>query len=444
MAKEKLHAILLGEGCCSIVVGDRNQLRTIALSAEGGLNEQYADLATQHIISNPFLTLPSAWCYAATFNLDDLGGKPRYETMLYQLEEYLPMDAELLAASFEVDSHNRTAIGCAVESKPIKQVIDDLELQGIMIGGICPEIMLAYQALKDQNQIKQNHRFVLLQDEGETISLLQMHDGKIVRWLLCDSNDVLDLLRNNIHVDDEVTSLLAVGLRDDLSYKLNKQNKIQIDRIDVDMQQLIAQGGASLHQSERLPSFDLRRGDLANQGFNSRYRLPFGVATACVLLLLISVVAVLNFRAYEYGLQAAQTRASIEDQYQQAFPGKSVPLGVIGRLASEVKRIKGMSQTGQATPEQQSAMQTLAQILTHLPKEMRFQLTELQLEPKQIRLYGSARSHVDANKIAKALDDVEEYTFELLRTENQDSRSVTFSIAGVKTAKQLPNDRRQR
>ncbi|QQE11330.1 hypothetical protein JD969_03690 [Planctomycetota bacterium] len=444
MAKEKLHAILLGDGCCSLVAGDKDRLRTIALSAEVDSAKQYADIATQYAIHNPLLALPSAWCYTATFNLDDLSGKPRYETMLYQLEEYLPMDAETLTASFAVDQHKRTAVGCAVESKPIKQVVDDLELQSVMIGGICPEMMLAYQALKDQNQIKQDHQFVLLEDEGDTISILQMHDGKIIRWYLCDSKSVIDQLCEQIHVDNKITAVLAVGLPDDLSLELSKQDKLQIDRIDVGVQQLIAKGAASLQQSERLPSFDLRRGDLTNQVFSSRYRLSLGLAVACVLLLLLSVVAMLNIRAYEYGLQTAETRASIEEQYQQAFPGKSVPLGVIGRLESEVKRIKGMSQAGQATPEQQSAMQTLTRILNQLPKEMRYQLTELQIESKQIRLYGAARSHVDANKIAKALDRVAGYTFELLRTENQDSRSVAFSIAGVKTDKRLPNERGQK
>ncbi|QQE12596.1 hypothetical protein JD969_03775 [Planctomycetota bacterium] len=51
---------------------------------------------------------------------------------------------------------------------------------------------------------------------------------------------------------------------------------------------------------------------------------------------------------------------------------------------------------------------------------MRYQLTEVQIEPKQIRLDCAARSYVDANKIVKALDRVEGYIFELLRIENQD------------------------
>ncbi|QQE13180.1 hypothetical protein JD969_06885 [Planctomycetota bacterium] len=127
--------------------------------------------------------------------------------MLYQLEEYLLMDSEMLTTSFEVDSHKRTAIGCAVESKPIKQAINDLELQGIMVGGICPEIVLVYQALTDQNQIKQNHQFLLLRDVGEAISILQMYDGKIIRWHLYDSKDILDLLREQVHVDNEIISI---------------------------------------------------------------------------------------------------------------------------------------------------------------------------------------------------------------------------------------------
>ncbi|QDU34571.1 hypothetical protein KS4_26410 [Poriferisphaera corsica] len=454
--KDLLHAILIGESTCSLVVSRGNKLRTLILNPDSNSEDRndfelvgFESATGNCIIGNPILSLPSAWCYTATVRQDVTNKRPRYETMLYQFEEFLPMDAEMLTASFETDIQQRSSIGCAVETKPIVQILTKLESKGIAVGCICPTIMLVYHALLKQKVLQPECRWLLIAEPNDAVSVVEIKNRKILHWRLLD---VSDLSENEYFSAESIKSgapvnILSVELPDRILDDLKSKDNLKINIVAKDVQSLVAEGALALQQDESLPIFNLLRGELAPRSSLQRYCFPIAYFLVSLILLLMSMVMVLNLRSNQYSQRISTSHEALTNLYQQSFPGKSVPLGVMGRLESEYRKVKGISRQGNVAPKPRSALDALAQILNQIPDDIRFKLTELQIEPNQIRLYGSARSHVNANKIVGALGNgkaVAGYTFELLRTENQTDRSVSFSIVGEKVTQPAYADRSHR
>ncbi|WP_432799805.1 hypothetical protein [Poriferisphaera sp. WC338] len=450
--KHEIHAILFDDDHAVIVAdGDvdfkitsipiiKDQERPSAIVDPKALE----DAISNKRINEPLVGLPSDWCYVASIQLNE-SKRSRLSTMLFQLEEFLPLDAEQVAASFHINSHSAMALGCAIEAKPLQRILAELEDRGISPGAICPKVFFVFHVLQHQKKIPDSCQAIILPEPNGIYSIIQLHSGRIVSWRLLTEKD---LLRDEVHVSilsgvdldqsDNTKLILGVDLSDDLVRELQERCDLKLEIVATPILELLYEGAVDLHRREKVPVFNLRTGPLAVQSSWLRYQKQGVFAALGVCLLLISILVSLSIRARAYRHEFDQANQAMIELYQEAFPGQSVPLGIMGRLQSEQRKLQSTNAESVQLPEQRSMLFTIRDVLSYLPIDIRFKLDELQIEARQIRVYGTTRSHVDANKIVAGLRNIEDYNFELLRTDQTADRTVSFSIVGLLKQKSQP------
>lgn len=103
------------------------------------------------------------------------------------------------------------------------------------------------------------------------------------------------------------------------------------------------------------------------------------------------------------------------------------------RLASERRKLAGLcghdapgATVASARPV--SALIHLQGVLTSLPKEIRYRIEQLRIDPGEIRIDGQARSHAEADQLAVALRKSGRYQADLRKTELLKDRGVSFLL----------------
>ena len=183
---------------------------------------------------------------------------------------------------------------------------------------------------------------------------------------------------------------------------------------------------ASLHASEILagavsPWIELRRDQLAPSSRLSVYRSPLRGAVAAVALLLVSVCFASLWHGRQYQALAHGYAAQQVDIYKSALPGQRVPGSVLGRVASERKKLAGLGGETLDAPapgkRSSSALDQLRTVLSSIPVEGRFRILELSVAPELVRIGGQARSHADAERLSVALRETGSYEVDPPKTQ---------------------------
>src|SRR5687768_588322 len=83
------------------------------------------------------LAVPSAWCLCANVTSGDLPARGNRATLVYRLEEKLPVSAEDVVADFIPAADGATAFGVCVEKKVLAPLVESLESRGVAVEAIC-------------------------------------------------------------------------------------------------------------------------------------------------------------------------------------------------------------------------------------------------------------------------------------------------------------------
>lgn len=424
--------VLIGygaEGVLSLAVEADSDASTTDMAVGCQLAAKQAGWA----LGQPVLALPTRMCLAASIRADGLHRTGRAAGMLYRLEEFLPVDAELVTADFV--SGGNQALGVAVLTDQVKHLVEAFEGEGITFCAIVPASMLALQtALAGEASVG-----LVLLLANDRYDAFELDDGRPVCWTQGPTTpQSLEGLLTS-HRRDEDTTRLWVAADNESAFNLLTScwDTAAVDRNPVAPITLIGESAHQIARHGHAPLVDLQRGALAAKDRLERVRAPFWCAAAALMLLLTTVCVCNLWRSQQLTAVMIASQNLQQDMYREAFPGQNVPPAVLSRLRSEQRRLAGMSGQSDQLPAWGSSLSLMQQVLASLPDDLRYRILELRLDLSEVYVDGQARSHGDADKIAAKLRSTGGFTVDPPRTENLADQGVAFTLIGRSEPKYL-------
>ncbi len=438
-----LIALEPSQGFAARVAGLQVEVRPFAWPAEGDATAARAEAIREALASLAYdgsglgLGLPSSQVLAAQVLCDNLPRQGRHAALLYRLEEHLPIDAEKLTADFLPAAGGR-ALGVAVETAPVRGLLDRLAQVGVETEVICPTAFLALWQIARQADTRAD--YVLL-GFADHVDVFRMADSQPVAWYVAppDAAEVaravqVDLLTHPADADAG-TGLVAGPLEAGFLDAVGAATGVACRQVaESSCVTPAAQATPAALNGEGAGWVNLCRDGLATANRLRRLRRPIGAAVALALVLLAVVSAGAWWRGRLYRAESDRLVEAQQAIFSRLYPNTSVPIGVRRWLASEASRLAGLSGAGETLPKTPAALDALRHVAQGLPTDLRFRLVDLRIEPAEIFLEGQARSHADAEAVARGIAKAGPFTMEPPRTESLVKGGVAFTLAGKQAA----------
>ena len=380
------------------------------------------------------LGVPSDQVMPAPVATDGLPRKGRRALLVYRMEEHLPMDAEELSVDF-LPAVGGRALGVAVETAPLRDLVNRLEASGVEVESIVPTSLLVLWQLVTQS--KEQADFFILGSAGR-VDIFRMTDGRPVSWHVT-SLETADVCRA-IHVDllataggDAPPRAVCAG-----SFTQEQVQAIASDtglavthREDPSCPTLASQ---ALAAGQDAGWINLRRGGLAPTDRLRKLQRPLKVTAALALALVAVVTGGSWLRAALYDAETARLLDRQRAVFVRLYPNAATPPAVRRWLESEALRMAGVSGAAGTMPQSQPALETLRQVTAGLPKGLKLRILDLRIEPAEVFIEGQARNHADAETVARGIAQQGSFVMEPPRTENLVKGGVAFTLAGKPAA----------
>jgi hypothetical protein len=380
------------------------------------------------------LALPSSWCLTATINTEDLERGNRRRAMGFRLEEHLPISAEQVVADFIAYTKDE-ALGVAIDHDRVEPIVAALEAAGFDVRHICPAAMLAAAAATERDPALSAAVIAYRHDGTTTYDLVELDRGKPVRWWWSaeDADDIANHLRQ-IPSRAASPAVAFIGPSE-------ARQAVVPDAVDVawqtvkldDADHAATDMGLKTLAEQAPPLVDLRVDRLAAANRYEIYRRPLLFAAAAVALLIVSVCFAAQWRGRAYQQIERGLAQKQVDIFNATMPNQRVPRGGIikRRLVSEQRKFADLSgQVADGQPDElllrADALTDLYRVLSALPKDLRFRILDLGVEPDLVRLDGQALSHGEAERIATALRQTGRYDVEPPKTQALKEGGVSF------------------
>ena len=356
------------------------------------------------------LALPSSLCLSATVDTAGLPRQHRRSALLYRLELALPLAAEDVAADFLQHPRQPSAVGVAVAVAAVRPWVDALESAGVTVAAICPAALLAIDRPADG---------LLAWGHGSAVDLFSIVGGQVTSWytLPAEPDDVRPYLPAA-----PVTDARLVGVPDAVAELIGGT------RSSADW----ATAATAVVLAGRRPRVDLARDGLAPHGWASAGRRAFvGVGLAAAVFGLACCGAML-WRSLGYQRLADAQVDRQQRIFHELFPGRPAPADVRSRLGSDARGLASpTADTGAAGP---AAVVVLHTLLSHLPADVRFQLTELRVSDGQFHIEGTVPTRSDADVLAAAVREGTGVPVDTPQTNQDGPRAVHFVLTGSTSA----------
>lgn len=382
------------------------------------------------------LGLGSDRVYAARIASDGLPRKGRRAALLYRLEEHLPLDAENLTADFLPASGGRT-LGVAVETGATRQVLDRLAAVGVQVEAVCPTALLTLWQVMEGLQEKADFFLLGAPDHAD---VFRVSDGGPLSWysVPCDPREVsravhADLLIHPAQAGSAV-DLVSGPLPPEFLDAVAAETGLACRRVTEEPSAVLAARAApALLSGAGAGWVNLRRDRLGAADRWDRLRRPVRTVAVLAIALLATVIGGAWWRAERYDAEADRLIREQRAVFAHLYPNREVPAGVRRWLASEATRLAALSGAGEATPRPSGALETLRKVASGLPQDLRFRVVMVRVEPTEVFLEGQARSHADAETVARGIAG-QGITMEAPRTESLAKGGVAFTLVGQPAA----------
>lgn len=376
------------------------------------------------------LAVPSGWALSASFSAENLPRSHRHQAMTYRLEEQLPLAAEELTADFV--EHGRTALGIAVRSDRLSEILFELEAAGVFVRLVCPAAILAVQGLRDRLP-SSGPSFAAIVLDGQ-VELVGLRDGRSMSWeaLPLEPAGLTAAVRAGMlsASEDEPVPILTCELAERLRCELAAVGDAHVDAVaDTSALDLVGRGAAAVLAGRARPWCNLRRDRLAPA---DRLRPVRAALTACAvtfLMLLVALIAATAWRASRQEGLAEGYRADQAAVFRKLHPGQAVPTAVHWRLEAEARRVSGLRGGSAQAPTRRSGLERLQEVFARLPEGVAVQVLELRIEPTGFLIEGRVKGHVDAERIASSLRESPAVEVDPPRTERL-PKVVAFTLTG--------------
>ncbi len=400
------------------------------------------------------LAIASSWCLSAKVSTDRLERGRRRRSMMFQLEEHLPIASEQFVADF-IECSGSKALGVCAELDRLERIVAALGDAGLKVIHICPQALLTAATLVEQQPdacavVINNSRDA--DDACCEFDLITVEKGHPSQWrwiageeaLLCDELESL----NDPNAADR--AVLWTGSPQPISRVARSVPHLRLrDESREQSCELAVLAASKILSGQSAPWIDLCRDSLAPADPMAVYRRPLTIFAVAMVILLVTVIAVTQYRAGRYEELVSEHAQAQVDLFKEALPGQRVPASIRSRLQSELQRLwaKAGPQADSGTTGDQakigsavadSALESLHTVLTGLPGQIRFRINDLSIEPGLIRIDGQAQSHLDAEQIAISLEGTARLDVEPPRTQALAGGGVQFSFTAKPRVKPHP------
>lgn len=398
---------------------NENQPASVRVPIAGSISESIATLKKHfddlHYDGSPLLlAIPSSWCLCATLDAKDLDRSTRRTALMYRLEEHLPLSAEEITADFILHD-NAQALGICAETSKLHELIQSLNTAGIPICHVCPTAILACQHLQTIHpQAK-----TLLGD----MDYLQLHKGKPIhwQWLNGDADSANSL---SFPLSTDPSTLI---FRD--THCPKSLDPSQIITLEHSQREAALLSGLAILSNASKPWIDLRCDNLVSAAAFQTH--PLKMLAAAFAVLLLSLIAITQYRAHQYASLAAQYADQQIAAFKTVMPNQPIPGSIQSRLSSERQRLsnlKGQDTSKSPALNAPSALAQLKTILRNLPSNLRFQIKDLNIRPEGIIVDGLTLTHAQAEEIAASLRQTGQYDVDAPKTQTN-AQGVSFNFS---------------
>ena len=345
------------------------------------------------------IALDSPSCFFAKITGDDIGTTNDRKSLLFEMESSLPFDAEQAVADFT--EQDGVIAGVAIDQDRWLPLVEALDDAGVLVEAVAPLSVMAANALIAEGKLASGDVMIWSRDHCTDV----MHLGKrhVSDWRhVSSSSPRLPAELNAIRASDIAT--------DRLRWIERPIDGSHDDVINESMDAAATRRAATLLGMRDTAWYDLRRDRLAASDPLRPYRGPLRMlAIAASVFLCIAMVA----SYYRKTLLDRETSRVQEQQtsvFKETFPGARVPAALLSRIRSEHRKALGSRRLGAGSKNAdnqiapQSALQVLDAFLVGMPKNVRYQFTQVDIQDGDLRADVQIRAHNDAGKIAASLE----------------------------------------
>ncbi|MBI1335787.1 MAG: hypothetical protein GC164_02365 [Phycisphaera sp.] len=382
------------------------------------------------------LAIPSSWSLCAVIDTAGLERSGRRKAMGYLLEEQLPLSTENFVADYldlsAKGSTTQRTLGVCAAGDRLKGAVVAAERAGLLVEHICPFAMLTGQHLIRATPGADG---ILIRDhEGSVCDLLAFTEGRPAAWRwLPDDTSLSAALQEWVGEVRQESHLVTTGFAGDLCLPEGHCVRTTQHAGD-DAMTLAAKAGADVLRGDLEAWIDLRRDALAAPRRRALTKAPMFALVVAMVLFMLSVMAVAQWRGRAYAVLANSFGDQQAELYKKTFPDqRRVPAYIAGRMESEMRRYEGLGGAAMNTKDDiplqlTPALDQLATVLQFLPANVRYRITDISIDTREVRVEGMAKSFADAEKIAIALRASGWYDVDAPRTQTLKQDVVSFAF----------------
>lgn len=392
------------------------------------------------------VALPSHWCLSASLPADQISRANRRQSLAYLLEEHVPLSAEDAVAD-DVE-HQGAVLGVCVELARLTPLMQAFDRAGVTVRHLCPSAMLAGAALAEAH--READALLIrgdaggdgdndIDEDGDASpptgdDLIELAGRLPRRWWWLSGTGALEQQFRVLsgQSDDEAKKLVVFGEPTENEGLETIQSELP------SVEHAAALHAARLLAGEVSPWIDFRRDRLAAPDANQLYQKHVAALVAAAVVMLVCLGGAMLWRGAQYDRRAGELLAEQVRVYQQAFPDKDVPSSsiILRRMRSELQRLEGIGGTAQAQQGGDnpalyppSALTHLHDVVNALPDGLRYQVSDLAIQPELIRIDGIAEDSVAAGAVSRAIDQSDEYQAEPANTRARGDFGVNFDFS---------------
>ncbi|MCC7291864.1 MAG: hypothetical protein IT449_07375 [Phycisphaerales bacterium] len=354
------------------------------------------------------LVIPLNWAFTHVLQA---GQRTSDEALAFELEPFLPVPLEELTCTFA--RRGKRALGLAVATEPMRALLSAMERQGVSVEHIFVDAVVVGLQAKE--------------GEGKAAIL----DRRWTRGFTLDDEWPLPLLFGSSDEHPPRTSDPRWPSENQGSWELlDLRETGPLPESDRELVESDAALRRIAHAVCNLEETDLRVGALASRGRWSHVEKRAQLALTSAILLLVAVLAGLHQKAASLSDQAASLEHAQLQVYRQVYPVEALPPGAALRLASERKRLEGLTRSSEQVPDSpaQEPLDAFRGFVAELPPDVRIFLDQIRLDENQMALRGTTAEHRDAERIAEALSRVPGIESRPPRTTRLSEGGVEFSV----------------
>jgi hypothetical protein len=322
------------------------------------------------------LAIPSSWCFAAATPLAGLARRDR-RSMLFRLEEKLPLAAEEIVADFTDDSVSPLAVCARLDE--LRPIVDALENRGVVVESVSPTAMLAAQALASADAPQ-----ILRLPCGHGVDVISTLAAKPIAWSVSmpDDSDIALHIEMARRVFGEATV---------------------VDPAKTDPFEVAAQTAASALKGRTRLWFDLRRDALAEKDSLRRYRKSLNSALAAASVLLLVIAGTLILRSIRYDRLVRDNERKLTETFTREFPGWSIPASIPAVVESEHRKLLALQAGATKQASSESALRLLVQVLGALPSDSALDVQRMSFDERGFSLVGRIAAPQELDSIISAI-----------------------------------------